>query len=416
MGTLIAGEGGSVLVAARRREERPGALGLEGLEGPRTAPGGVPAGPASAPPSEDVDRVDLLPCEPATEEGVRAWAEERGLGVETALPEVVDPPDGVRCVAVSAASTGSGKSAVTRRVARTLSRFGVGTAVVRDPVANVLGWEGREEVEILREPDDLLRIPRPLCEQEELVPALSAGVPVVTGLDPDGALAAAAEAAGPGGVVVWDGGGAARPWIRPDLHVLVVDLVRPPSPALAERVREADAVILAKGQSAPAERARGTEDRVREWNPDAAVVLADLPIAVPESRRLIDRRAVVVEDWASLVLGGLKAGAGAVAARRFRCGVVDPRPFAVGAVAETLDAHPHIGAVVPALGRTPGEVRDLRETIRAMPGDVVLWASFASHLDVAEAQRRPVVRIVPELMEVAGGTISGLLEPLLPRG
>lgn len=414
MGTLLAGEAGSVLVAARRRSTPPVALGLEGLVGSRTAPGGVPAGPAEDPPTDGVDRIELLPCEMVTEERVRAWAQGRDLPVEAGVPEAVEPPEGLRCVAVSAVSTGSGKSAVTRRIARTLSRFGVGTAVLRDPVGNVLGWEGRDEVEVLREPDDLLRIPRPLCEQEELVPALSAGVPVVTGFDPDGCLAAAAEAAGPGGVLVWDGGGAARPWIRPDLDVLVVDLVRPASPALSERVGEADAVVLAKGGSAPDDRVRQMEERVREWNPDAAVVLADFPIAVPDSRRLVDRRAVVVEDWPSLLLGGLKAGAGAVAARRFRCGVVDPRPFAVGAVARALADHPHVGPVVPALGRTLEEIGELRETTRAMPGDVVLWASFSSHLDVAEAQRRPVVRIVPELMEVAGGTITRLLEPLLP--
>jgi predicted GTPase len=98
-----------------------------------------------------------------------------------------------------------------------------------------------------------------------------------------------------------------------------------------------------------------------------------------------------------------------VAARRFRCGVVDPRPFAVGAIRDVLSAHPHIGAVIPSLGRTPAEIADLAASVRATPGEVVLWASNADPKGVIPDEPRRVVRAFGELTEVAGPSLQELL-------
>jgi predicted GTPase len=144
------------------------------------------------------------------------------------------------------------------------------------------------------------------------------------------------------------------------------------------------------------------------------VVLADLAVGVSAGGELADRRVVVVEDWPSLVLGGLAAGAGAVAARRFRCGVVDPRPFAVGAIAATLARYKHIGAVIPSLGRTKQEIEDLAASVQQTPGDAVLWASNADPATVIPDEVRPIVRAFGEITEVAGPPLQDVLAPLLP--
>jgi predicted GTPase len=94
--------------------------------------------------------------------------------------------------------------------------------------------------------------------------------------------------------------------------------------------------------------------------------------------------------------------------------VVDPRPFAVGAVAEALRTHTHIGAVIPALGRTTDELNDLAASVRATPGDAVLWASNADPALVIAEETRPVVRAYGELTEVAGPSLQTVLSPLLP--
>ena len=240
------------------------------------------------------------------------------------------------------------------------------------------------------------------------------GVPVVVGLDPRSVLSMAAREAGDGGVVVWDGGGAAEPWVSADLHLVAIDLLRQPAGFAHDQVLQAHAVVLTKADSATPDRIRETEELVSTWNPSARVVLADLAIGVQPVNTLADKRVVIVEDANSLMLGGLAAGAGAVAARRFRCGVVDPRPFAVGAIARALRDHPHIGAVIPALGRTPQEIDDLASSVYATPGDAVLWASNADPAFVIGDETRPVVRAFGELTEVAGPGLQEVLMPLLP--
>ena len=368
------------------------ALACEGLAAPTRTPSGLPVYPAHAIPADlDVDRVELLACEPATREAVAMWAGGREIVAVGAEPR--DAP--VRVVAVSSCSTGSGKTALTRRVARSLLRMGRRVAVVRHPIATLLSWD-RFNASLVRTPPELLA-GRPLDEREELAPIVGAGVACATGLDPDGLIRAAARDAD---VIVWDGGGAAEPWIKPDLHLVAVDLLRN-----VPVDREADAYVLTKADSADPDHARAIESEM-----NGTVVLADLTIGVQNGQALRDRSVVVVEDWPSLALGGLRDGAGAVAARRFRCSVVDPRPYAVGAIRETFAAHPHIGDVVPSLGRTPEEIADFAASVRATPGEVVLWASNADPAGVIPGEVRPVVRAFGELTEVAGPSLQALLD------
>jgi len=368
------------------------ALACEGLAAATKAPSGLPVFPADALPDNlDIDRIELLPCEQRTRDAVVAWA--RGRDVVDVHAEPVAAP--VRVIAVSACSTGSGKTALTRRVARSLLRMGKRVAVVRHPIATLLDWN-RFNASLVRTPPELLA-GRPLDEREELAPLVGAGVPCATGLDPEGLISAASRDAD---VIVWDGGGAAEPWIRPDLHLVAVDLLRD-----LPIDREADAYVLTKADSAEPDRARAIERRFK----DRVVLLADLTVGVQDGHTLRDRSVVVVEDWPSLALGGLAAGAGAVAARRFRCGVVDPRPFAVGTIRDELTKHSHIGPVIPSLGRTPREIADLAASVMSTPGDVVLWASNADPAGVVPDEPRPIVRAFGELTEVAGPSLQEIL-------
>jgi predicted GTPase len=412
MRELIAGEGGSVLVAGATSASAV-ALACEEVGEATSTPSGVPVYPALALPDDlDVDVVRLMACERATDDAVRAWAQRQHVEVVVDHVEMRRPPPGIRVVAISAASTGSGKTAVTRRVARTLARSGVGVAVLRHPIATLLHW-GRFDVGIVRTPPEV-SVERPIDEREELAPVVGTGVHVVTGLDPERLIDVAAREAGPDGVIVWDGGGAAEPWIEPDLHLVAIDLLRSTDDAAAARVERATGVVLTKADAISTERARDVESWVRTIVPGVPVILADLAVGVQPVNVLADKRVVIVEDARSLMLGGLAAGAGAVAAKRFRCGAVDPRPFAVGTIAAALREHRHIGAVIPALGRTPVEIDDLAASVSATPGDAVLWASNADPAFVIPDERRPIVRAFGELTEVAGPPLQELLSSLLP--
>jgi predicted GTPase len=395
---LIAGEGGSVLVYGANRADAV-LFACEGIAEPVTVPSGLPVVPIDALPDEaDIDVVRLLPCESVTRRVVEAWASARSIPVERDHVTRIAAPDATKVVAVSATTTGSGKTAVTRRIARTLLATGKTVAVARHPIPSLLHW-GRFDVSVVHSPAEV-RIARPIDEHEELAPVVGTRAPVATGLDAERIVAAAARE---GSVIVWDGGGAAEPWVVPDIHVVAVDCLREPS-----EIRDADIYVLTKADSA-GERARATESLVRAAQPDAPVLLADLAVGVQPTQTLADRNVVIVEGANSLVLGGLSAGAGAVAAKRFRCGVVDPRPFAVGAIAKALTLHPHIGAVIPSLGRTPAEIDDLAASVASTPGEVVLWASNADPATVIPDERRPIVRAFGELTQVAGSPLQDLL-------
>jgi predicted GTPase len=408
MRALIAGEGGSVLVLGASSPDAV-ALACEDLGSDAMTPSGTRVYRTDALPDDlDIDVVRLVACERSTEAAVRTWAARRDVPVIVADVPVQRSP-GPRVVAVSSVSTGSGKTALTRRVVRTLARSGVDVAVVRHPIASLLHWD-RFDASVIRTPPEV-SAPRPIDEREELAPVVGTGVHVVSGLDPARLVDVAAREAGPDGVIVWDGGGAATPWIVPDLHLLVIDLLRDQP---LDRAATASCVVLTKADAVGVDRARAVEASVRGFAPELPVVLADLAVGVQPVNVLADKRVVVVEDARSLTLGGLAAGAGAVAAKRFRCGVVDPRPFAVGAIASALRDHPHIGAVIPSVGRTPSEIDDLAASVYATPGDAVLWASNADPAFVIPDEDRPIVRAYGELTEVAGPPLQDVLASLLP--
>jgi predicted GTPase len=411
MRELIAGEGGSVLALAASRPNAV-ALSCEGLALATQVPSGLPVYPVDDLPGElKVDRVVAVDCEAVTRDQLAGWASKHGVALEKARLPRMAKPEGTRVVAVSSCGTGSGKTALTRRLVRTLKRSGAGVAVARHPIANLLHWN-RFDVVVTRSPAELVAN-RPIEEREELAPVVGTGVAVAGGLDPERTLSAAAREAGQRGVVVWDGGGAAEPWVEPDLHLLVVDLLRPGTLDEA-RLEAVDAVVMTKADTAPESAARQIESAVQRVNPEAAVVLADLTVGVSRGESLADRQVVLVEDWSSLVLGGLSAGAASVVARRFRCSVTDPRPFAVGAVERALTGHPHIGAVIPSVGRTPQEIEDLAASVSATPGEVVIWASNADPAAVLDEEERPVIRAFGELQEVAGPSLNDLLGPFFP--
>ena len=69
-------------------------------------------------------------------------------------------------------------------------------------------------------------------------------------------------------------------------------------------------------------------------------------------------------------------GAGVVAARQNGAAeLVDPKPWAVGEIAETFEKYPDIGPLLPAMGYSDAQIRDLEATVNAVDCDLVLVAT-----------------------------------------
>ncbi len=70
-------------------------------------------------------------------------------------------------------------------------------------------------------------------------------------------------------------------------------------------------------------------------------------------------------------------GQGQSASKGLARELVDPRPYAVGSLKEVYQKYPHIGSVLPAMGYSEEQMKDLEETIRHTPCDVVVIATPA---------------------------------------
>jgi predicted GTPase len=68
-------------------------------------------------------------------------------------------------------------------------------------------------------------------------------------------------------------------------------------------------------------------------------------------------------------------GAGASACRKLALELIDPRPYAVRSLKEVYGKYPHIGKVLPAMGYSEEQIKDLEETIRNSECEAVVIAT-----------------------------------------
>jgi predicted GTPase len=238
------------------------------------------------------------------------------------------------------------------------------------------------------------------------------GVPVLAGVDYGQVLR---EAERRGDVVLWDGGNNDFPFFRPSFMVVVTDARRPGHEVGSfpgeVNLRIADAVIITKVSDAGRENVERVVANVRRANPRASITKADLEVSV--DRDISGKRVLVVEDAPTVTHGGLPYAAGYIAAVKYGAEVVDPRPYAVGVVKKIYESY-STGPVLPSLGYTPEQRRDLEETIRRVPADVVLLATPARVERVVKIDK-PTARVYWKLKVVEGPTVKELVDVFLER-
>jgi len=318
----------------------------------------------------------------------------------------------VPVVAVCAVRTGAGKSQTTRRVAKLLQSTGRRVVAIRHPMP--YGDLSQQVCQRFGDYADLDRHDCTIEEREEYEPLIRMGLVVYAGVDYGTILERAQEEAD---AIVWDGGNNDLPFYRPDVHIVVADPHRPghelayhPGEA---NLRMADAVIINKVETAEPEAVQRVRSNVHAVNPKALIVEAASPIDVEDPMAIAGKRVLVVEDGPTLTHGEMPYGAGVVAARRFGAGeIVDPRPYAVGSLAETYRQYPTTGPVLPAMGYGAEQRRELQETIDAVPCDLVL---IATPIDLGHviSIKRPAQRVRYDLQEIGRPTLTDVLQPFL---
>jgi predicted GTPase len=332
-----------------------------------------------------------------------AGADFRLMGTRHTMLESSKP-----VVAVCAVRTGSGKSQTTRHVCDELQKMDLKVVVVRHPMP--YGNLVAQAVQRFADYDDLDKHECTIEEREEYEPHIDRGVVVYAGVDYEAILREAEKEAD---VVVWDGGNNDLPFYKPDLFITVADPHRPGHELTyypgESNLRAADVVVLNKVDTADLANIAQVRENVRAVNPTASMVEAASPIYVEDAGAIAGKRVLVVEDGPTLTHGEMAYGAGYVAARRFGASeIIDPRPYAVGSIAETFAKYPTTGAVLPAMGYGDEQTCDLEKTINATPCDLVIIGTPIDLRRVVNL-KHPADRVRYELQVIGQPTLAAIL-------
>jgi predicted GTPase len=253
-------------------------------------------------------------------------------------------------------------------------------------------------------------------EREEYEPHLDRGTVVYAGVDYAEILASAEKEAD---VIVWDGGNNDFSFYKPDLQIVVADPHRPGHERTYHpgetNVRIADVVVINKETTTDYANIEAVRASVQQLNPDAVIVDAASPISVDRPDLIKGRRVLVIEDGPTLTHGEMKYGAGVIAAKRHGAReIVDPRPWLVGQIRDTFRQYPAIGALLPAMGYSKEQIRDMERTINACECDAVL---IATPIDLRRLMdiRKPTVRVGYELEEIGSPKLVDVIGEMLAR-
>jgi predicted GTPase len=316
-------------------------------------------------------------------------------------------------ISVCAVRTGCGKSQTTRYIYDILRKNNKRVVAIRHPMP--YGDLEAQKVQRFAEIEDLQRHLCTIEEMEEYEPHIVAGNVIYSGVDYEAILRMAEQRDNPD-VILFDGGNNDMSFYRADLSVVVVDPLRAghevgyyPGEA---NLRMADVVVINKMDSAGPHQLKVLRDNIRRLAPNAVVVEADSQLTLDGDIK--GKRVLVIEDGPTLTHGEMQFGAAMIAAKRFGAAeVVDPRPHAVGKIAETYRKYPNIGpGILPAMGYSDQQKRDLQATINAIDADVIL-SGTPIDLSRIVSVNKPVVRVQYDLMPREGSI--GLLEKAIQQ-
>jgi predicted GTPase len=313
------------------------------------------------------------------------------------------------CVAICAVRTGSGKSQTTRRVAEVFREAGRRVAVLRHPMP--YGDLTKQAVQRFERYEDLDEHDCTIEEREEYEPHLAEGNLVFAGIDYAAILEQAEQEAD---VILWDGGNNDTPFVKPDVHVVVVDPHRPGHELRYHpgetNLRMADVCVVNKIDSASQEGIDAVLDAIHANTTDAKIVLAASPIHVDDPEQIRGKRVLAIEDGPTLTHGEMSYGAAVLAAKQHgAASLVDPREFAVGSIAETYESYPHVSELLPAMGYGDKQVDELRETIARSDAELVLIGTPIDLRRLIDLDK-PAMRVTYKLQEVGEPTLADVLE------
>jgi len=337
----------------------------------------------------------------------------RLLGPKETQLESVKP-----VIAICAVRTGAGKSQTTRRVASILRDEGLKPVIVRHPMA----YGRLKDMVVQRFADwsDLDAYDLTLEEREEFERHLELGFVVYSGVDYELILREAEKEAD---VIVWDGGNNDFPFYTPDLLIVVADPHRAGQEIASHpgeaNFRMADIIIINKVDTAALEEIETVRRNAETYNPRAVIIEAASPIFIDEPEAIRGTKVMVIEDGPTLTHGDMAFGAGYIAARKSGAReIVSPVPYARGALKKVFALYPQVREVLPAMGYSRAQIREMEQIINRSPAEIVVSGTPVNLRRILKT-KKPIVSVRYELQELGTPTLKDLLREklsgLLPR-
>ncbi len=320
-------------------------------------------------------------------------------------------------IAIGAVRTGCGKSQTSRRVIELLMKKGLKVVAVRHPMP--YGNLAAQKVQRFATLEDLDKHNCTIEEIEEYEPHIVRGNVIYAGVDYEAILRAAENDPNGCDVIVWDGGNNDFPFYKPDLMITVVDPHRPGHEISyypgETTLRIADVVVINKEETASPENIETVRNNIRKVNPSATVIDAASPIKVENPEIIRGKRVLVVEDGPTLTHGGMKIGAGVVAARKYGAKeLVDPRPFVVGKLEETFRIYPEIGTLLPAMGYSEQQKKDLETTINNSDAEAVIIGTPIDLNRIINI-KKPTTRVYYDLQEIGEPNLEFIIDEFVKK-
>lgn len=320
-------------------------------------------------------------------------------------------------IAVGAVRTGCGKSQTSRKVIEYLMEKGLKVVAIRHPMP--YGDLVAQKVQRFATVEDLHKHKCTVEEMEEYEPHVVRGNVIYAGVDYEAIVRAAEQDPDGCDVVLWDGGNNDFPFYKPDLNITVVDPHRPGHELTYYpgelTLRLADVAVINKMDSARPEGIQAVRDSITKVAPHAIVVDAASPIKVDDPSVIKGKKVLVVEDGPTLTHGGMLLGAGTVAAQKFGAAeMVDPRPYTVGKLSETFEIYPNIGVLLPAMGYSDQQLKDLEETINNTECDSVV---IGTPIDLNRLIKinKPNTRVYYDLQEIGYPNLKEIIEEFVDK-
>lgn len=296
-------------------------------------------------------------------------------------------------IAVCAVRTGSGKSQVSRKLFEIFRKKGFKVASIRHPMPYDPNLTS-QIVQRFASYEDLDRYNCTIEEREEYEPYIDMGGMIFSGVDYEKILREAEKEAD---LIIWDGGNNDFSFVKPDLLITITD----PHRAGHEltyypgelNARQADIIIINKVNTAKKEDIETVRNNIKKINPKAKIIDGVSTIISDDKDKIKDKRVLVIEDGPTVTHGGMKYGAGKIAAERWGAKeIVDPRPYAVGTIVDTFKKYTHLSNILPAIGYGKKQIRELEKTINNADVDLVISGTPIDITRVLKS-RKPIVRI-----------------------